>query len=470
MIEKFLRQIPLFSELSDEDLRRLCEMAQLVELKAGEMLFEEGSPGERAYVIQSGELKVFKMSSGREVLLARRGSGEVIGEMALIENRQRMASVRAEQDSVLIAITKQQLQKLLDTSPQATQSIFNTFITRLRSTQSKLEQSEKLARLGTLTAGIAHELNNPSAAVQRSSGRLLDELERHDRLSGELRMMKFDQIQQALLDRLDQRARERADQPPEMNALLRSDRQSELETRLEGMAVEKSWEIVPELVDLGATDDEFSEVGTAFSGPRLRLVLDWWVASYMVRRLLYEVEAGAERISKIVAALKSYVYLDQAPVQNVDLHRGLDDTLLILGSKIKQKANLTIERQYDPELPRIFGFGSELNQVWTNLLDNALDAVAEQGRIIIRTHAEGDWVVVEIEDNGPGIPAEIRDRIFEPFFTTKPSGLGTGMGLDISYNIVVQKHRGQINVDSEPGRTCFEVRLPVDSSHVTQAA
>ncbi|MEJ2010687.1 MAG: ATP-binding protein [Anaerolineales bacterium] len=465
MIEEFLRQIPLFSELSGEDLRRLCKMAQVIEIKAGELLFEEGSSGERAFVIQKGELKVYKMSSGREVLLARRGPGEVIGEIALIENRQRMASVRAEEDSKLIAISKQQLQELMDSSPQAAQSIFNTVLSRLRSTQSRLEQSEKLARLGSLTAGIAHELNNPSAAVQRSSGRLLEELDRHDRLGVALQALEIDKRERDLLRKLDGKAREQADKPPEMNALLRSDRQSELEAQLEELDVEKPWEIAPELVDLGAGSDEISEIGEAFTGGDLRLVLEWWTSTYASRRLLYEVESAAGRISKIVAALKSYVYLDQAPVQNVDLHRGLDDTLLILNNKIKQKGNVSIERDYDPDLPRIFGYGSELNQVWTNLLDNALDAVGEDGRIVIRTRADGEWVSVEIEDDGRGIPPELQDRIFEPFFTTKPVGAGTGMGLDISYNIVVQKHRGQINVDSQPGRTCFEVRLPVDFTH-----
>lgn len=469
MIEEFLRQVPLFSELSGEDLRRLCQMAQVMEVPAGELLFEEGSPGERAYVIQKGELKVYKMSSGREVLLARRGPGEVIGEIALIENRQRMASVRAEQDSVLIAITKEQLQDLMDTSPHAMRSIFNTVLGRLRSTQSKLEQSEKLARLGTLTAGIAHELNNPSAAVQRSSGQLLEELGRQDRLGAELRKLEMEQDGRILLEQLDLQARERADRPPEMNALLRSDRQAELEHQLESLDVEKPWEISPELVDLGARREEVAQVAQFFHGETLRLVLAWWTSIYKVRRLLYEVESGADRISKIVAALKSYVYLDQAPVQNVDLHRGLDDTLLILNNKIKQKANLSIERQYDPSLPRIFGYGSELNQVWTNLLDNALDAVDEDGRIVIRTHSEGDWVAVEIEDDGPGIPPEIQGRIFEPFFTTKPVGAGTGMGLDISYGIIVQKHRGEIQVESTPGRTCFTVRLPVDFSHAKRS-
>jgi signal transduction histidine kinase len=465
MIEEFLRQIPLFSELSDQDLRQLCGMAEVIELKAGEILFEEGSSGERAFVIQEGELKVYKMSSGREVLLARRGPGEVIGEIALIENRQRMASVRAEQDSKLIVISQQQLQDLMDTSPHAAQSIFNTVLSRLRSTQSKLEQSARLARLGTLTAGIAHELNNPSAAVQRSSGRLLEELDRHERLGVAMQGLDVDEHGHELLRMLDGRARERADKPPEMNALLRSDRQSELEAQLEKLKVDKPWEITPELVDLGAGSEEIAEIGEIFTGSELRVVLEWWTSTYISRRLLYEVESGAERISKIVAALKSYVYLDQAPVQNVDLHRGLDDTLLILNNKIKHKENVSIERHYDPDLPRIFGYGSELNQVWTNLLDNALDAVGEDGCIAIRTHADGEWVSVEIEDDGPGIPPDVQDRIFEPFFTTKPVGAGTGMGLDISYNIVVQKHRGQINVDSEPGRTCFEVRLPVDFTH-----
>ena len=167
------------------------------------------------------------------------------------------------------------------------------------------------------------------------------------------------------------------------------------------------------------------------------------------------------RISEIVKALKSYSYLDQAPVQAVDLHEGLDNTLLVLGHKLK--SGISVRREYAPDLPNIQANGSELNQVWTNIIDNAADALQGQGEITIRTRHEGEWVVIEIEDDGPGIPAEIQPRVFEPFYTTKPPGQGTGLGLDISYNVVAHNHRGDINVFSEPGKTCFRVRLPVNA-------
>ena len=178
-----------------------------------------------------------------------------------------------------------------------------------------------------------------------------------------------------------------------------------------------------------------------------------------MHNLLAEIGTGVGRISQIVKALKTYSYLDQAPVQAVDVREGLEDTLLILRSKLE---GISVRREYAPDLPRIQGYGSELNQVWTNLIDNAAYAVDGKGEIVLRTRREGDSVIVEVQDNGPGIPAEIKDRIFDPFFTTKPVGQGTGLGLDISYNIVVNKHRGDIQVSSEPGRTVFEVRLPLN--------
>ncbi len=173
-------------------------------------------------------------------------------------------------------------------------------------------------------------------------------------------------------------------------------------------------------------------------------------------------QQGAERISGIVAAMKSYAYLDQAPSQEVDIHKGLNDTLVILGSKIKETPNLSIHKEFDPELPKIYGYGSELNQVWTNLIDNALDAVEDGGEITLRTKAVSDHVVIEVEDTGPGIPEAIQERVFEAFFTTKPPGKGTGLGLDISYNIVALKHMGSLTFTSAPGKTVFKVELPLD--------
>jgi signal transduction histidine kinase len=222
--------------------------------------------------------------------------------------------------------------------------------------------------------------------------------------------------------------------------------------------------LAPTMVNLNLSDDDLEELGSQFQPEQLPALIHWLNATYNVYSLFAELNQGAERITGIVKALKTYSYLDQAPVQLVDLHKGLDDTLLILSYKLKN--GISVRREYAEELPKILGFGSELNQVWTNLIDNAIDALDEAGveepLITLRTRMEEDWVVIEIEDNGPGISEEVQSRMFEPFFTTKPPGVGSGLGLDISYNIVVHKHRGDIKVFSEPGKTMFQIWLPVN--------
>ena len=214
------------------------------------------------------------------------------------------------------------------------------------------------------------------------------------------------------------------------------------------------------LVDLGFDNARLEELARSFPPEAFPRVAAWLAATHAVNQLVAEVMEGARRISAIIKALKSYSYLDQAPIQAVNVQEGIENTLLILRSKLK--TGIKVHREYAPDLPAIQGYGSELNQVWTNILDNAADALNGQGEITIRTRAEDKSVVVEIEDNGPGIPPDVQKRIFEPFFTTKPVGKGTGLGLHISYNIIVHKHRGDIKVFSEPGRTCFQVRLPVN--------
>ena len=223
--------------------------------------------------------------------------------------------------------------------------------------------------------------------------------------------------------------------------------------------IEDPWELAPSLANLGYTPAELESMTETFAAGQLQPVMASLSARYTVHNLLAELSQGAQRISEIIKALKSYVYLDQAPVQTIDIHIGLDDTLLILRNKLK--SGITVRREYAPDLPKIEAYASELNQVWTNLIDNAADALDGQGEITIRTRQEGDWVVVEVEDNGPGIPPEIQSRIFDLFYTTKPQGEGTGLGLHISYNIVVDKHRGDIKLISKPGQTCFQIWLPI---------
>jgi signal transduction histidine kinase len=322
-----------------------------------------------------------------------------------------------------------------------------------------LRQSEKLATLGRLSAGMAHELNNPSAAV-------LSGVKQLRTVTSELQQSHYDLAasgvtsdQLATLAALGQTTQERAVHPDDLDPLLLSDRALVLETWLEEQGVADSWRFSTTLVNLDFDVTRLEALAADFPPGQLAAVIAWLNCTYTLYCLLEEIGQGAGHITHIVRALKSYTYLDQAPVQSVNVHEGLDNTLVMLRSKLR--GGVIVHREYAPDLPPIEAYGSELNQVWTNIIDNAVDAMQGRGEITLRTRHDAEWVIVEIEDNGPGIPEAVQPRIFDPFVTTKAPGHGTGLGLNISHNIIVQKHQGSITVDSRPGRTRFEIRLPL---------
>jgi signal transduction histidine kinase len=459
---EFLRKIDLFADLPEEDLVSICDMTSEITLAAGELLFAEGSQGDQAFIIKSGELEIFKTVNQRPVLLSVRGSGSVIGETALLIETPRNASVSARQETVLLVIQKEQFNQLLARSPSASRVLLNTVLARWQSNMATLNQSQKMAQLGTLTAGVAHELNNPAAAVQRSAGQLQEALETYSAATSELFRLDITDSQRAFLDAL----RKKASQAPAtpdflLDPLARSDWEGRLETWLDQHEVAEAWELAPALVNMGLDLPGLAEIASRFERHQIPLIVRWLNLTYTLHSLAHELNQGAGRISAIVKALKSYSYLDQAPVQDVDIHAGLENTLLILRNKVK---NIRVQREYDPLLPRILAYGSELNQVWTNLIDNACDALENtpDPEIVLRTTSLGSWIRVDVEDNGPGIPHEIQGRIFDTFFTTKPPGKGTGLGLDITYKIVTDQQRGDIKFFSRPGSTSFRVLLPVN--------
>ena len=430
-----LTQVPLLAGLADDDLQRLADQSEQVSLAAGEVLFEEGSEGDRTYVVESGELEILKQSRNREIRVATSGPGAVIGEMAILQAMPRTATVRAAEDSNLVAIDGAAFRQLIEESPVAARSLLNTMFARWRETDSALRESEKMAQLGSLSAGVAHELINPAAAIGRAAAQL----------SAVLAADAPDD--DPFAGRLGSR--------PVMSSLARSDAEEEMEDALESLGIEEPWEYAPVLVDLEVEPDRVASVFPAEDG-------DAWLRTLARRQqaasLASEIQAASQQISEIVGSLRSYTYLDRGQRQSVDVNRGLADTLVMLRGKLK---GITVETDYADELPSLEGQGGELNQVWTNLLANAADALEGSGVIRIRTRPDGAWVVVEIEDDGPGILPDVQERIFDPFFTTKAIGQGTGLGLDISRHIVQEQHGGDLTFESEPGRTMFRVRLPV---------
>jgi signal transduction histidine kinase len=464
MSKEFLRHLQLFANLSETDLDWLSDQAKPVSIAGGEILIEEGQPADAAYIVMDGEFEVVKKSDVQNIVIAVREPGEVIGEMALLDQAPRMATVRAVRDSTVLKISDATFQELLLHSTSATLSILHTVSQRLRQNEGLLRQNEKMAALGTLAAGLAHELNNPSAAVRRSAVQLRSAVTEWGRLTAGFENVHFGELQTRSINKLQSEIETRHGSISMLDPMAQSDLEMELQTWLEEHGVEQAWEIAPALVSSSWDIRALNEQADIFDPQSLVLVIKWLAAACTVYSLLDEVNIGSERISEIVKSVKAYSYLDQGPIQEVDVHESLENTLVILRHKMKDGIRVT--RDYAADLPRIETHGSELNQVWTNIIDNAIDTMQGKGELLLRTYKMSENIVVEIQDNGPGIPPEIQKRIYEPFFTTKPPGMGTGLGLHIAYTSV-NNHYGHIHVESEPGKTCFQVTLPIQ--HPTQA-
>lgn len=322
-----------------------------------------------------------------------------------------------------------------------------------------MRHNEKLATLGKLSAGMAHELNNPASAAQRGASQLHENVLNLRNIQYKLGEMRLSESQLKSVEFLNKQVYEKTIVHNHLNPLMRNDLEVEMEDWLVEKGVPNSWKYASVLVDIGFTKKELSEFSGNFSEKQFPEVIASVSSIYIIHNLIEEISQGAGRIAEIVKALKSYSYLDRAPVNSIDVHEGLNNTLVMFGSRLRN--GITVETEYSRDIPRIQAYGSELNQVWTNIIDNAVEAMNGSGKIIIRTYKEDSWIVIEIKDTGPGIPEEIQSKIFDPFFTTKPPGSGTGLGLNISHNIIVQKHKGKISVRSKPGDTYFRIKLPV---------
>jgi signal transduction histidine kinase len=459
MLIDTLRQVPVFSKLPEEQLQWLSQAGKEVWLQPGELHRAEGSPTNCVFVLLKGQVRVYQKVGEQELVLATYNSKELFGELPVLTGEEYFwASGRAVTPCYIFELPKDAFWKLLSSCSCVTTAIFSTMAKRMQDIQTLYQQREKLAALGTLAAGLAHEMNNPAAAVTRGASSLQDIFEELPCLSLKLNQQQMTTAQLEFLADLQCEGVKRAKTAPRLDPLTQSDREDEVCDWLEAHDVSDGWKLAATLVSAGLDIAWLDTVAAKVPTDCLSDVLTWITTALTGVGVLSEIEHGSSRISQLVAAIKDYSFMDQAPRQDVDVHEGLESTITILSYKLKQ--GVAVTREYDRSLPRISAYGSELNQVWTNLIDNAIEAMNRQGEIWVRTWREYDHLLVEVADNGPGIPPDIEHRIFEPFFTTKGVGQGIGLGLDMTYRIV-SKHKGNISFVSQPRDTRFQVRLPI---------
>jgi signal transduction histidine kinase len=456
---KTLRHISLFKELTEDQLQCLPQGID-VWLNPGEMLFNQGDPPEYFYIVFKGAVQISREVGNQELVLATYDTGTFFGEVPLLAGTLHLASGQAVDRSHVYCLEEEDFWQMLTICPSLRKEVLGYMANRMQELQMLSQQREKLISLGTLAAGLAHELNNPASAARRSTEQLRTTLENLESLG--LRLVEHDLTlaQQKRLLELQGNGIEHTITPNQLDPLTQSDQEEQLTDWLESNGIADGWKLAPTLVSAGLNIEQLESIGVPVFANTFSEALTWLEATLAGTSLLNELDQSTTRISELIQAIKAYSFMDQAPLQEIDIHEGLDNTLIILGHKLK-KHSITVVREYALDLPRLQAHGSELNQVWTNLIDNAIDAIGKEGTIWLRTSSEKDYVVVEIADNGPGIPPEIQSRIFEPFFTTKAVGLGTGLGLEIAYRIVVNQHHGDIRCFSQPGDTRFQIRLPL---------
>ena len=459
-----LRRTFLFEKLTDEQLDWLCREGHVEQLPAGRV-YTEGEPARCFYVLLDGEVALSRLVGGDDVETNRTNQiGVYSGAwQAYLGDRVPQVynnSMRAVVPSRFFVLDAEKLAEMMrEWFPMALHMLEGLFF-GIQNVQQTVAQRERLLALGSLSAGLTHELNNPAAAAVRATSSLRDRVAGMRHKLGLIAMGPYDRETLATLIRCQEDAVERVAKAAPMTPMEASDREDEIVDWLEAHDIAGGWDIAPTFVQAGLDVPWLDQVAATVDQQTLEGAVRWLNYTLESELLMNEIEDSTTRISTLVAAAKQYSQMDRAPFQTVDVHELLDSTLLMLGRKIGDK--ITIVKEYDRSLPPVPAYAAELNQVWTNLIDNAVAAMEGEGTLTIRTDRDDGWAVISICDDGPGVPEDIRARIFEPFFTTKPVGEGTGLGLDISWRIVINKHHGDLSLESVPGDTRFIVRLPLD--------
>jgi signal transduction histidine kinase len=456
MVDKSeLLRFPIFANLPGDQVDWFISQSQEMRLKAGEGYSRQGDPADAMFVLLEGQLQA-RGEIGGETFVFNLNPGDVTGLLPFSRMKQFTVSGRAELDSHALRFPSSLFPELVQKMPELTQRLVGLMSDRIRETTRLEQQRDRLASLGKLSAGLAHELNNPASAAKRAASQLRDILKKIRDASLELGRRDLTPTQKAEIEKLETLFVQRDEPPPD--ALTISDLEEQIDSLLRSHGQNDLWQLAADLARKNVKPEALESLFATLDAGTVRAALVRIAASVEIATLLNEIESSTSRISDLVRAIKEYTYMDQTPLQNVDVVKGLETTLTILNHKLKQ--GVVVKRDYERMPLLVNSFGSELNQVWTNLIDNAIDAMGGKGELRVRTYREDNCVVVEIGDNGPGISPEVKSHIFEPFFTTKGVGEGTGLGLDTVQRIV-KKHRGNIQVNSKPGDTRFQVWLPL---------
>jgi signal transduction histidine kinase len=454
-----LRTVDLFDDLDDAELADWLSLAQPLSVPAGGVIAEQDEEPIGLQLLLEGEAQALMLDEGKSEQVGRQRAPTWMGAIAVLTGAAPAVRMQAATDCRLAIVPAEDFRRLAFAHPAIQRRVMQQ-VAPVISRLTEIEQSrERLASLGTMAAGLAHELNNPAAAARRAAAQLTEALDVISSAMARFVEVGVERNEAAQLVELQQQAVARAASATALDTLDASDAEDELLARLETLGVAEPWRLAEPLAAAGI-DQPWLDRVSELAGPATDAALRWVAATLTAGRLAAELRESTERMSGLVGAVKSYAYMDRGELVEVDVHDGLETTLAVLGYKLKH-TGITVVRDYDRTLPMLTVRGSELNQVWTNLLDNAIDALGDQGTITLTTRSDGGCAVVEITDDGPGIANDVAERIFDPFFTTKDVGRGTGLGLATARRIVVDRHDGSLSFASKPGRTTFSVRLPL---------
>lgn len=461
---ELLRTFEVFSDLDDRQLDWVRNHSERMDVAADEIIVRPGDPADYMYVLVSGSFQWKFGVSGQTTVFTEDQPGRVGGMLPYSRARTNAGESRAVEDSVGLRIHKDCFDEMLREIPQLGPRLVAVMSDRVRRSTRVVDHREKMGALGKMAAGLAHELNNPASALKRSAIELRERMQGLLKIGGAL--MALDLSREQIMAAAAYRDELMARTPPDLSSVQRSEKEDELTDWLEDHGVPEPWIVAENLADMGATTTELEELAKSMNGVEGAVTygIRWIEGTAGAHKMLGEIISASERISHLVQSIKVHAHLDSNPdKQEVDIRDGIESTVTILNHKLRKKA-IKVVREYAEDTPKVPAYPGELNQVWTNLIDNAIDAMDEGGTLTISTDREGDCVCARVCDTGHGIPADVQKQMFEPFFTTKPMGLGTGLGLDIVHRIITEQHGGDIEVESKPGRTCFTVWFPLTPS------